>query len=165
MTENYAETYHRFSDDELLNLANEEAQLCREADDALRREISVRNLKPRQAPTWTGDSGEPVQSLQSYGNYRRLCKRKAFMSKYVRALMIGPFVLVLILIGDKADHSRVLMVLTLLVFLCIGLVPLYALFLNLRWAAFRCPQCKRRFGTEDECWSCGFPRGTASEAG
>lgn len=140
MAENYAEIYQQLSDDELLNLATETPQLCPEAAQALEHEIRARNIKPIPKRTWTRNSGETVKSLQDYETYRRLCRRKAFMSKYAYPLMFGPFFLVLGLTGNRIDNSGAIQVIFLLVMLFIAMVPICSVFLGFRWAAFRCPQ-------------------------
>jgi|SRR5450631_259362 hypothetical protein len=149
--------YEQLTDDELFAVAADSGHLVPEAVDVLNAEIEKRGAKRPEPTRWIRqpDSAESVESLQDYERYRQLCRKKQFMGGYYYVLAVVPFVLGLVL-GRKAFENSAFFVGATLAWAM--LVVTYGLALNLRWAAFRCPQCSHRFGTDDECSSCGFPR-------
>jgi len=149
--------YEQLTDEELLAVAADSDHLVAEAAAAVKSEIRKRGVKPPQPTRWIREPGstERVESLQDYEVYRRLCRRNQFMGRYRYVLAMGPFVLGLVLGGKTFGNSVLLIGLTILwALLAVG----YSLALGLRWAAFKCPQCSRRFGTDSECSWCGFLR-------
>jgi len=158
MTEhNFGSAYEQLEDDELLALESERGQLVAEAKAALDLELRSRKLKPTEPKVWRREQGsqETVHSLQDYDSYRELCQKIDFMGRYRYPLALGPFVLVLVLGGRRAENSAIAIGAALLWAL---LVVVYSLYLGFRWTAFKCPQCQCIFGRDAECLSCGFPR-------
>lgn len=149
--------YQQLTDDELFAIAADTTSLLPEAAAALTSEIRQRGVEPPKPPRWVRDldSAEPVESLQDYEEYRRVCKRQKLVGRYWYLVAIGPFVLGLFG-GGKWFENSVLPIGLALVWAM--LVVIYNLWLLLRVATFKCPQCMHRFGTRDECSSCSFPR-------
>jgi hypothetical protein len=149
--------YEQLTDDELLSVAADSGHLVPEAAAGLNAEIGKRGTKLPEPTRWMRqpDSAERVESLQDYDQYRQLCRRKQFMGRYYYVLATAPFILGLVLGRKMFENSVLLIGLTINWAM---LVVIYGLALNCRWTAFRCPQCSHRFGTDDECSSCGFPR-------
>ncbi len=81
------------------------------------------------------------------------------MNKYGYVFAIAPFVLGIVIAEGLFKNSKNIQVsiggVTLLWAIA---VCAYSLSLIIRSAFFKCPQCHCRFGTDDECWSCAFPR-------
>jgi len=99
--------------------------------------------------------------LDEYPRYSRLLKRRAIASKYWHIVAILPVAIVLGVaefLFPKSDSKPLLACIVAALVWALFVVG-YSIALIVYWAAFRCPRCKRRFGTDDdECWSCGLPR-------
>ncbi len=168
--ERLAEEYAHLSADELLNLGGESASLTNEARQLLKKEITQRGLD--QEPVKSESNPPPLQVLNADGTmttlrclddwqtYSLLVKRKAFMQKYYRLLVFVPFGIAVLITSSFFPTSRAWFasIPMYLSFVWIFLVLVYTFWLVLRVRAIRCPQCGGRFGSEDECIPCGFPR-------
>jgi hypothetical protein len=157
MPQDFRSHYEQLTDAELLAVEADSGHLVPEAVAELNTEIRKRGARLPEPTRWVRQPGsaERVESLQDYDQYRRLCRKTQFMHRYRYVLAMTPFVLGLAL-GRKAFENSVVLVgltLTWAIF-----IVLYGLVIDLRWTAFRCPQCSHRFGTDSECSSCGFPR-------
>src|ERR1019366_1919968 len=168
--ERLAEEYAHLSADELLNLRSESASLTNDARQLLKKEITRRGLD--QEPLKSESNPPPLQVLNADGTmaalrclddwqtYSRLVKRKVFMQKYYRPLALVPFGIVLLIsvrfFGDSTSRFAIVPVCLSLIWAF--LVPVYTFWLLIRVRAIRCPRCGERFGSEDECIPCGFPR-------
>ncbi len=112
---------------------------------------------PPQAQRWSClDESEP---------YAQINKRTKFFQKYYRALALIPFAVVMFVIlrlfGDPpigGPRNKFILLPVFIVLGWAGFVPFYALSLMVRRRRIRCPSCGNRFGSDDQCISCGFPR-------
>ena len=135
--------YARLSDEELLSVAADREHLVPDAAVALDLEIRRRGVKV-QSPIWLREPGSPerVCSLQDYDWYQHLSEKKQSMSRFFKdSKLISASI-----VGGALTWALLVIASNLLVIF--------------RWASFKCPQCNHRFGTDAECWSCGFPRST-----
>jgi uncharacterized membrane protein (DUF485 family) len=152
--------YEHLSNEELLSLAADKEHLLSEAAVALDSEIRRRGLR-LQDQIWLREPGsaERVRSLQDYDWYQRLSRKRQSMSRYWYILVIGPFFLVIVTAETFFKNSQLLSVSIVGAALTWALLVIADnLLVIIRWASFKCPQCGHRFGTDAECWSCGFPR-------
>ena len=168
--ERLAGEYAHLSADELLNLRSESASLTNDARQLLKKEITRRGLD--QEPLKSESNPPPLQVLNADGTmaalrclddwqtYSRLVKRKVFMQKYYRPLALVPFGIGLLIsvrfFGDSTPAFAIVPVYLWLIWTFLVLV--YTFWLLIRVRAIRCPRCGGRFGSEDECIPCGFPR-------
>ena len=160
--ESFQTHYQGLTDDQLLQILADKADLVPEAAAALDSEIRKRKLQPLEPQRWFRQAGsiEQVQSLGDYCDYRQLSQRRKTVGRYWYFLAMGPFVAGLVLGGKTFDNSVVFIPLTLAWAMC---VAVYCLYISSRFLAFRCPQCNERFGRGSECFSCGFPRGVTED--
>ena len=168
--EGLAEEYAHLSADELLNLRGESASLTNDARQLLKKEIIRRGLdqesskpRPRATPIQAANSdgtSTKLRCLDDWQTYSRLVKREVFMQKYYRLLILVPFGIAVIITSSFFPTSRAWFasVPMYLSFIWIFLVLVYSFWLVIRVRAIRCPRCGGRFGSEDECIPCGFPR-------
>ena len=162
----FREYYRHLSDEQLDQILADKQDLVPEAIKALDDEVQSRNLAPPQPTRWTrqADSDERVESLEDYNQYRTLVERKRFVRKYLYFIALAPFVFGLLVgrfFGIAAlENSIVFIVLSLGWAMCLAG---YGLFVNIRFLAFKCPQCFNRFGARKECFNCGFPRSAKRE--
>lgn len=99
--------------------------------------------------------------LDEYPRYVRLLRRQALARKYGYVAALAPFGIVVFVVESffRQSHSKLVDLAVLVTLAWTLAVVAYGMGLTIYWAAFRCPRCKRRFGTDDdECWSCGLPR-------
>jgi hypothetical protein len=171
--ERLAEEYAHLSADELLNLRGESASLTRDAREILKKELTRRGLD--QEPLKSGPNPSLLQvrnsdgtmtalsGLDEWPTYSGLVRRKMFMQKYYRPLALVPFGIVLFtggrFFGDSTSRFAIVPVYLSLIWALLVLV--YTFWLVIRVRAIRCPRCGDRFGSEDECIPCGFPRHAA----
>ena len=110
-------------------------------------------------PATNAQTDHGIRCLDQYAPYQRLQKRRATLERIGMPWVVGPAIWVIGL-GVFFPHTRqTLIVVLVLVSLlwALGIVAL-KLGLSVYWAGINCPRCHRRFGTEDECWSCGLSR-------
>ncbi len=168
--ERFAEEYSHFTTDELLNLRGESASLTNDARATLKKEITRRGLEaeslnlqrdpsPLSVPNADGTT-TTLRCLDDWETYSRLAKRKAFMQKYYRLLILVPFGVAALITSRFFPMSRAWFasVPMYLSFIWIFLVLVYTFWLVIKVRAIRCPRCGERFGSEDECIPCGLPR-------
>ena len=168
--ERLAEEYAHLTTDELLNLRGESASLTNDAREILKKEIARRGLDRESLKPEPDSSPLPIlnadgtmttlRCLDDWDTYSRLVKRKVFMQKYYRPLALVPFGIVLLIsvrfFGDSTSAFAIVPVYLSLIWTFLVLV--YTFWLLIRVRAIRCPRCGGRFGSEDECIPCGFPR-------
>lgn len=157
--EDFRKHYEQSTDDELVQVLADKQDLLPDAAMALDQEVQRRHIVLPEAPQWTRQPGseERVESLEDYGEYRILLKRKKTFGRYWYLVAMGPFVLGLVLGKTLFENSIVLVIITMSWAMC---VAVYGLILNARFLGFHCPQCSQGFGRRDECFNCGFPRST-----
>lgn len=158
----FREYYRHLSDEQLSQILANKQDLVPEAVNALQDEVQRRHLSEPEPVRWTRsiDSDERVESLQDYDRYRNLVEQRRFARRYVYIIAMAPFVLGLIFGKARFENSIVFIVLTMawaMFFAAWGIV------VNTRFLAFKCPQCMNRFGSRQECFTCGFPRSAKQE--
>jgi hypothetical protein len=168
--ERFAEEYSHLTTDELLNLRGESASLTSDARKVLKKEMTRRGLdreslklEPDAFPLPVINANgtmTPIRCLDDWETYSRLVNRKIFMQKYYRLLILVPFGIAVLMTSSFFPMSRAWFasVPMYLSFIWISLVLVYTFWLVIRVRAIRCPRCGGRFGSEDECIPCGFPR-------
>jgi len=158
--DDFLRNYEQLNDDELQQVLADKNDLVPEAAAALEIEVQRRHITLPPPPLWvrSADRSEPVSSLEDYGDYTQLRNRYQFVRKWAYGIGIGPFVLGLALGGRRLESSEVVLFGTLLwLLVCTG----YAMVIQFRYMAYKCPQCSDRYGGGKECRSCGFPRSNA----
>jgi hypothetical protein len=73
----------------------------------------------------------------------------------VYLLALAPMILGLLFAKKTFENSIVL------ISICcawMAVVIAYGIVINIRFLDFKCPQCSDKFGSEDDCVTCGFPR-------
>jgi hypothetical protein len=158
----FREYYRHLSDEQLGQILADKQDLVPEAVNALKEEAQSRNVALPEPTRWTqqADSDERVESLEDYDQYRRLVEQRRFVRRYVYIIAMAPFVLGLIFGKARFENSMVFIVLTLGWAMCFAA---WGIVVNARFLAFKCPQCMNRFGSRQECFSCGFPRSAKQE--
>jgi hypothetical protein len=156
--EDFRKHYAESTDDELALVLADKQNLVPDAAEALDQEVQRRHIVLPEPPQWTrqANSAERVESLEDYGEYRSLLKRKKTFGRYWYLVAMGPFVLGLVLGKTLFENSIVFVIITMSWAMC---VAVYGLILNARFLGFHCPQCSQGFGRGGECFNCGFPRG------
>lgn len=157
--EDFRKHYEQSTDDELAQVLADKQDLVPDAAEALDQEVQRRHIVLPGPPQWPRQpgSGERVDSLEDYGEYRSLLKRKKTFGRYWYLAAMGPFVLGLVLGKTLFENSMVFIIITMSWAMC---VAVYGLILNARFLGFHCPQCSQGFGRGTECFNCGFPRST-----
>jgi hypothetical protein len=158
----FREYYRHLSDEQLSQILADKQDLVPEAVNALQDEVQSRNVALPEPTRWIrqADSDERVESLEDYNQYRKLVEQRRFARRYVYIIAMAPFVLGLIFGKARFENSIVFIVLTLGWALCFAV---WGIVVNTRFFAFKCPQCMNRFGSRQECFSCGFPRSAKRE--
>jgi hypothetical protein len=157
--ESFRAYYEGLTDDQVLQIMADKADLVPDAAAALNSEVRKRKLKPPE-PHWLRESGsdEQVKSLDDYSAYLQLNHRRKTVRRYGYLLALGPFVLGLVLGRKSLENSMTFIAFTMAWAMC---VAAYGIYINFRFLAYKCPQCSERFGQGTECFSCGFPRSEA----
>jgi hypothetical protein len=151
----YAEEYEGKTDDELLRLALERAQLKPTANIALNAELARRriNTEERLAASHSAE----IRSLDDVPSLAHIAARQQFLTRWYKAVALAPFVVVLFVVLTFFPKST-------------SRIPSGFVFASLVWAmavvgysfflmfAIRCPACRWRFGMSNKCMSCGLPR-------
>jgi hypothetical protein len=160
-TQDFQRTYERLSDDELSRILADKDDLVPEALAALEIEVQKRHVSLPEPQQWEPDTrtGKQVASLEDYDDYKRLRDQRRW-TRWGYFIAIGPFVLGLALGLDKLGDSYIASAPLLSTLVWAFCFATYALVQNLRWTAYKCPQCSDRFGSGKECRTCGFPRST-----
>lgn len=149
----FREHYARLTDNELALVLADKSDLMPEAVDALDQEMQRRHFVVPNSPQWRRHpgSGEFVNSLEDYEDYRNLQKRWFAFRRFGVLVAFAPFGVGIF----RFAESPVLIFAGLAWAMC---VTLYGLFQGVRFFAFECPQCSQSFGRRSECFHCGFPR-------
>ena len=155
----FQQEYAGMSDDQLRAVVADRNDLVPEAVTALDREVQRRQLGPSRPPQWAPDAewDDGRRCLEddfSYGSLQRqnrLLERFWWLSgiPFAASLLSARYAY-----KDGATYEVGLG--------CVVLVFAYWLFIKLRIAAYTCPQCARRFGSDANCSFCGFPRCSAN---
>src|SRR5271169_1405498 len=151
--EDFRKHYAESTDDELALVLADKQDLVPDAAEAVDREVQRRHIVLPEPPQWTRQAGsaERVESLEDYGEYRILLKRKKTFGRYWYLVAMGPFVLGLILGKTLFENSILFVIITMSWAMC---VAVYGLILNARFLGFHCPQCSQGFGRGGECFNC-----------
>jgi hypothetical protein len=151
----FAGEYQGKTDDELLRLALERAQLTPTAIIALNAELARRriNTEERLAASHSAEIG----SLDDVPSLARIAARQQFLTRWYKAVALAPFVVVLfvVLTFFPKSTSRIPSVFVFASLVWAMAVVGYSFFLMI---AIRCPACGWRFGMSNKCMSCGLPR-------
>jgi hypothetical protein len=157
-----ADEYRHKTDEELLRLSLERAQLTLEANAVLSKELARRRIKTKEGAAPLHDPR--IACLDDVPNVARIAVRQEFLKKWYRPVAIVPFALVVFIELRFFPEST-------------SPIPIYFVYASLAWAgavisytfflmfAVRCPVCNRRFGLGDKCTSCGLPRHRSSDSG
>jgi hypothetical protein len=149
------EEYQGKTDDELLRLAFERAQLTAEAKTALNAELARRKINTKERLTAL-HHGE-ISCLDEVPSLARIAARQQFLTRWYKAVALAPFVVVLFVVLTFFPKST-------------SRIPILFVFASLAWAtaivgysfflmfAVKCPACRWRFGMSDRCMNCGLPR-------
>ena len=109
------------------------------------------------------DDTPKIACLDDYAPYARLMERKRILPKYGHITALAPFLLWLVVAVPRYENSKLAIFFVFATIAWAGAVAAYGMGVIIYWAAFRCPRCRRRFGTDDdECWACGLPRHCSS---
>jgi hypothetical protein len=159
----FRDHYRGLSDAELSQILDDTQDLLPEAGRALDDEVRRRNLSLDEMALspWQPVSGEQVDSLEQYEPYRQLLERRRFVRRYIYIIALGPLILGLAL--GRFFRTTFLENSTIFVVISLGwamALAAYGVLVNIRFLAFKCPQCLHRFGARDEGFVCGFPRST-----
>lgn len=150
-----AEEYQGKTDDELLRLALERAQLTPQANTALNAELARRRIDTKEQVTAFHHS--ETRCLDDVPSLARLAARQQFFGRWYKAVALAPFVVVLFAVLTFFPKST-------------SQIPSIFVFASLVWAisvagysfflmfAVRCPACGWKFGMSDQCMNCGLPR-------
>jgi hypothetical protein len=159
---NFRSYYQILADDQILQVLADKKDLVPEAVAVLDEEVKKRQLKPPGLPYWTRgtDSTEPVTSLEDYSDYQELATRKRAAGRYVYLLALAPMVLGLSL-AKKAFENSIAFISICCAWMAI--VIACTIVINIRFLDFKCPQCSDKFGSEDKCVNCGFPRSAPTD--
>ena len=158
--ERFRERYAQLSHSELIAIAADRKDLLPSAAIALDEELRRRGLEPDRPQRFRQPgSVEPAHSLQDYSVYRQLCAKKQSANKYRYIKVVVPFLVGVVLSETLFKRSQVTSAVMIGITMAWALLVIAnAIIMSVRWAAFKCPQCGHRFGTDAECWSCAFPR-------
>lgn len=150
-----AEEYQGKTDDELLRLTLEQAQLTAEAKTALNAELTRRKINTRERLTALHNAG--IKCLDEVPSLARIAARQQFFTRWYKPVTLAPFALVLLVVLTFFSKST-------------SWIPSVFVFASLAWGmaivgysfflmfAVRCPACSWRFGMSDKCMNCGLPR-------
>jgi hypothetical protein len=155
--ESFQAYYDGLTDDQLIQIFADRQDLVPEAAAVLDHEVRKRRLKLPEPPHWTRgpESTEPVCSLDDYEDYRQLAERKRLIGRYGFLFACAPIILGLALARHALENSIVFISLC---FAWMAVVIGYCIIISIRFLDFKCPQCSDKFGSEDECITCAFPR-------
>ena len=101
-----------------------------------------------------------MTSLEDYDDYRQLAAKKQFILRYRYPLACAPLILGLDFVKHAVENSVVFFA---LIGAWMAVFIVYVVVINIRFLDFKCPQCSDKFGSEDECITCGFPRSAMSD--
>jgi hypothetical protein len=150
-----AEQYQGTTDNELLRLALERAQLTAEAKTALNAELARRKINTEERLTALQNA--EIRCLDEVPSLARTSARQQFLTRWCKPVALAPFVVVLFVVLTFFPKST-------------SRIPTVFVFASLAWAmaivgysfflmfAVRCPACSWRFGMGDRCMNCGLPR-------
>lgn len=150
-----AQEYLDKTDDEILRIARDRAQLTPEANIALNDELTRRRINSKERMPAL-DQAE-IRSLEDVPGVARMAARQEFLLQWYKPVAIAPFMVVLFIVLRLFPKST-------------SRIPIYFVFASLVWTgavigysfflmfALRCPVCGWRFGSRDKCSSCGLPR-------
>lgn len=168
--ESFSDEYAHLSADELLQLRAESESLLPRAREALHAEILKRGLEnassnssddaPVRKFVGSGDSAE-LHCLDDWEEYRSLTARRQWWWKNFRWLALVPFGVAVVAEDTLLHHQstpRLQVCLMAMTLLWVGFVIVRGILLVIKVRAVRCPRCNRRFGSEEQCMPCGFPR-------
>jgi hypothetical protein len=153
----YRQHYDHLTDDQLVAVFADRADLVPEAAAALDAEVQKRKVTLPEPTKWTRQPGsnEEIKSLADYSDYQQLVEKRKAVGRYWYFAAMGPFVLGLILARKEIENSITFIILSLGWAMC---VAAYVMLLSFRVLAYKCPQCSSVFGRGSECTTCGFPR-------
>lgn len=149
------EEYQGKTDDELLRLALEQAELTAEAKTALNAELARRKINTKERLTDLHNTG--IKCLDEAPSLARIAARQEFLTRWYKPVALAPFVVVLFVVLTFFPKST-------------SRIPIVFVFASLAWGmaivaysfflmfAVRCPACSWRFGMSDKCMNCGLPR-------
>jgi hypothetical protein len=150
-----AEEYQGKTDDELLGLKLEQAQLTPEAKTALNAELARRNINAKESLTTLHNA--EIKCLDEVPSLARIAARQQFLTRWYKPVALAPFAVVLFVVLTFFPKST-------------SRIPILFVFATLAWGmavvgysfflmfAVRCPACSWRFGMSNKCMNCGLPR-------
>jgi hypothetical protein len=82
--ESFRAYYENLTDDQLLQIVADKADLVPQAAAALDSEVRKRKIMPTEPQRWIRDasSDEQVQSLEDYSDYRQLSQKRQTVGRY-----------------------------------------------------------------------------------
>lgn len=101
------------------------------------------------------EQSQQLRSLDDDPESARIARRQEFLSRYVRAVLLVPFMVALFIALHFFNNSPIGIWLVMTSLIAGMVVLAYTVFLQF---ALRCPVCGRRFGISSRCRSCGLPR-------
>ncbi|HEY3926780.1 MAG TPA: hypothetical protein VGL89_00260 [Candidatus Koribacter sp.] len=161
--EDFRRNYEQMAEDELVAVLADRKDLAPEAAAALDEVVKRRGTKLPEPTRWmrSPESNEQVYSLEDYPEYQELCRRQAFSRRYYHAIAMAPIFVAVAIAGFLGKTSFLEKYAVLLVSIAgtwVALVLIFSGSVFLQFFRFKCPQCRRRFGSRAECFSCEFPR-------
>jgi len=157
--DDFQHEYAAMTDDQLLAVAADRKDLVPDALTALDRELQRRGTKAAPATQWAPDPDldDGTRCLEDDFRYRGLVRQKRFLDRFWYWIAFAPFAFMLM----SARYAYKTPETYKTGFGCAVLVCGYWLFTRLRIAAYTCPQCAQRFGSDQACFFCGYPRASA----
>ena len=157
-----AEEYRSKTDDELVRLALERAQLTPEAKTVLDAELARRRINAKEQLNALDDAG--VKCLDDEPSRARIAAREQLLGRWGKAIALAPFVVVLVVVQTFFPKST-------------SWIPFAFVEASMGWGLFvigyyfyllftlKCPACGWKFGMGNKCMNCDLPRHRAETSG
>jgi hypothetical protein len=150
-----AEEYRGKTDDELVRLAFERAQLTPEANTALDAELTHRRINAEERLRAFHDT--EFKCLDDQPSRARIAARQQFYRKWGKVVALAPFVVALFVVQPFFSKSTSWIPDALLAASLVWGIVVVGYYFYLLFAV-KCPACGWRFGMGDKCMNCDLPR-------
>ena len=111
----------------------------------------------KTTPSWETGDGRQIFCLQDVPTTARLADRQLLAMRWYHAIGIAPFAILLFVVFKFFPNSTS-RIFDSLVFPSLGWAMFIAVYSFYLMFAVRCPACNSRYGSGEQCGSCGLPR-------